>query len=188
VAVALDESAEAIAPFAEGITIPVLIDRDHLLSELLAISNVPTVIWVDEHDRIVRPNAAEFGTDTFSEITGIKSQDHMDLVRAWVRDGTVPELPADFTVPDLDLDEIRARLHYRAAVHLRRNDDAASAERHFQAAVGLAPLDFTISRAAMPLRGKDPFGEEFMGMLQEWVEQGAPYHGLPRPPRPDLPS
>jgi hypothetical protein len=188
VAIALDESADAVTPFAEGITIPVLLDRDHLASELLAISNVPTVIWVDEQDRIVRPNASEFGTDTFTEITGIKSEDHFDLVRAWVRDGVVPPLPEGFELADLDDDEIAARLHYRAAVHLRRAGDEAGSERHFEAAIALAPLDFTISRAAMPLRGQNPFGDEFMAMLTEWVGQGAPYHGLPRGPRPPLPA
>lgn len=149
---------------------------------------MPTVLWIDERDRIVRPNSAEFGTDTFTEITGIKSGDHMDLVRAWVRDGVLPDLPADVEIADLDDDEISARLHFRAAVHLRRSGDEPGSERHFETAIALAPLDFTISRAAMPLRGQNPFGEEFMTMLQEWVDQGAPYHGLPRQPRPALPS
>ena len=46
--------------------------------------------------------------------------------------------------------------------------------------VTLAPLDFTISRAAMPLTGVDPFGEAFFALLAEWQEAGRPYHGLSR--------
>ena len=46
-------------------TYPVLIDAYHLFSDLYAVSNVPTVVWVDENDTIVRPNAGEFGSDTF---------------------------------------------------------------------------------------------------------------------------
>ncbi len=42
----------------------------------------------------------------------------------------------------------------------------------------LAPTDFTIRRAAMPLMGGDPFGEEFMELYQEWEQLGSPFHGL----------
>ncbi|MCB0995980.1 MAG: thioredoxin family protein [Acidimicrobiales bacterium] len=180
VGVALDESVDAVAPHTDGIGFPVLLDRDHLLAELYAISNVPTVIWIDEDDRIVRPNSVAFGTDTFIEFTGVASEPHKDAVRAWVRDGAAPMDAGDAkrAVEDLDGDEVAARLHFRAAVHLRRIGREAAAERHFQAAATLAPMDFTIRRAAMPLRGGDPFGEEFFALYGEWEQAGKPYHGL----------
>ena len=59
-------------------------DQDHLLTELYAISNVPSVVWIDENNMIARPAAAEFGTDTFTEITGISRETHMQQVRDWV--------------------------------------------------------------------------------------------------------
>jgi hypothetical protein len=160
----------------------VLIDREHLVTELLAISNVPTVIWVDEDDRIVRPNASEMGSDLFKEFTGVDSEAHKALVRDWIRDGTVPDDAADAAsiVEDLSDDEITARLHFRLAVHLRRRGDDVGASRHFDQAVELAPLDFTIARAAMPLRGGNPFGEEFMALFEQWKQAGSPYHGLGR--------
>ena len=179
IAVAIDENVEAVRGLATDITYPVLMDPDHVLTELYAISNVPSVIWIDEHDRIVRPNAAEFGTDTFSEITGISREGHMEQVRAWVRGGEVPP-DADYQVDELSDDEVAARLHFRLAAHARRAGDQATADRHFDAAIELAPLDFTIARAAMPLRGADPFGEEFFGLYERWKAEGAPYHGIPR--------
>jgi hypothetical protein len=173
-----------VRPFAEAITFPVLLDREHLVTELLAISNVPTVVWVDERDRIVRPNASEFGSNTFREFTGVDCETHHQLVRDWVRSGAVPMSPqaARGVVDDLDGDEIDARLHFRLATHLQRAGDDAAAARHFDRAIALAPLDFTISRAAMPLRGGNPFGEEFFALYERWQRAGSPYHGIGRAP------
>jgi hypothetical protein len=35
-----------------------------------------------------------------------------------------------------------------------------------------------VRRAAMPLVGQDPFGQEFLTLYEEWKAQGMPYHGL----------
>jgi hypothetical protein len=173
-----------VRPFVDGITMPVLLDREHLLTELLAISNVPTVVWIDENGRIVRPNAAEFGTDTFIEFTGISGEGHKQQVREWVDQGIVPHDAAETSsaVDELSADEVAARLHFRLATHLRRVGDDAAAARHFDAALDLAPLDFTIARAAMPLRGGNPFGEEFFALYEQWQAAGSPYHGMRRQP------
>jgi hypothetical protein len=180
IAVALDESPDDVRPWVEGISLPVLIDRQHLLTELYAISNVPTVIWIDEDDRIVRPNSVAFSTDMFAEFTGAHAGPHLDALRAWVRDGTasISDDDARAAVPDLDDDELRARLHFRIATEARRRGDAEVARRHFVRAGELAPTDFTIRRAAMPLMGGDPFGQEFMELYQEWEQLGSPFHGL----------
>jgi hypothetical protein len=177
----LDNAVEDVRPWAEGITYPVLIDPDHVLTELYAISNVPTVIWIDEQDRIVRPNGVAFSSDMFKEFTGVEAGPHLDTVRSWVRTGAVPITrdEAREAVGDLTDDEIRARLHFRIAAHARRNGDDATAQRHFAEAGALAPLDFTIRRAALPLTGGNPFGAEFMELYAEWQEAGSPYHGLP---------
>lgn len=182
IAVAIDEHVDAVRPLTENITYPVLIDREHLLTELLAISNVPTVIWIDEQGRIARPNATEFGSNTFAEFTGVDADEHKALVAAWVHDGVVPVAPAEAAeaVTDLDAHEVAARLHFRIAVHLQRRDDADGASRNFDRAVELAPLDFTISRAALPLRGGNPFGEEFFAIYESWKAAGQPYHGYGR--------
>ena len=159
---------------------PVLIDPEHVLTELYAISNVPTVIWIDEHDRIVRPNGVAFGTDMFKDFTGVDAGPHMDALRRWVKDGIAPISTEDAraAVADLSDDEVRARLHFRIAAHVRRAGDTATAARHFDAAAALAPDDFTIRRAALPLNGGDPFGQEFFTFYQQWQDAGSPYHGL----------
>ncbi len=177
IAVAIDEATDEVRVLAEGITYPVLMDPDHLLTESYAISNVPAVVWIDENGRIARPNASEFGTDMFSEFTGRSRDGHFDQIRAWVHDDVVPD-DASSEIADLDDDELAARLHFRLGAHLRRAGDEAGAARHFDAAAQLAPLDFTVVRAAMPLRGESPFGEEFFKLLEEYQEAGSPFHGI----------
>jgi hypothetical protein len=180
VGVAIDDAPEDVQPWVDGITFPVLIDPHHVLTELYAISNVPTVIWIDEHDRIVRPNGVAFGTDTFKDFTGAAAGPHLDAVRRWVREGEVPldEGSAKRAVEDLSEDEVAARLHFRVAAELLRRGSDARAREHFDRASELAPYDWTVRRAAMPLTGRDPFGQEFLDLYEEWLAQGRPYHGL----------
>lgn len=180
IAVAIDENFDAVRGFAAGITFPVLMDPSHDLTELYAISNVPTVVMIDEHDRIVHPNWSAFGTDTFREFTGIDSDRQHDRVRDWVRDGAT-ELAEDeirAAVGDLTPDEEQARLHFRIANELRGRGDDAGAARNYERAGALAPYDWTIRRAALPLQGRDPFGDDFFALHAEADAAGRPYHGL----------
>lgn len=178
VAVALDQDADAVRPFAEGIDFPVLLDANHLLSELYAISNVPTVVWIDGDGRVARPNTPAFGTDTFVDFHGVPAGPHLDAIRAWVRTGEV-DVAADPApeAMDLDDDELEARLWFRIGAHLARTGRSDEATARLMRATELAPLDFTVARAAMPLTGRDPFGEEFLSLYDDWIAAGSPYHG-----------
>lgn len=181
VPVALDDDPEVVRPFTNAISLPVLLDRQHLLSELYAVSNVPTVIWIDESGTIVRPNGLAFGTDTFADFTGVTSAPHLDAVRRWVRNGELPmsAIEAAGAVADLSDDEIDARLHFRVGVQARQQGNPEAAVVHLRRAGALAPMDFSVHRAAMPLLGEDPFGQEFLDLYEDWRAVGAPYHGLP---------
>lgn len=159
-----------------------LLDREHVLTELYAITNVPTVVWVDEENNIVRPNSSAFGTDTFKEFTGVDSSIHKDAIRRWVVDGEIAlsDDQAKESVADLDDDALSARLHYRIALHLLRSGNSDGALAHFATADQLAPYDFTIRRAAMPLTGRDPFGDEFFALYAEYEKAGTPFNGISR--------
>ena len=43
---AIDEDVDKIRGASDGITYPVLIDADHVVTELYVISNVPTVLMI----------------------------------------------------------------------------------------------------------------------------------------------
>lgn len=183
IAVAIDESVDKVRAFMDGITYPVLMDVDHLLTELYAISNVPTVLLIDEDDRIVQPNWAAFASDTFKEFTGVDSAEQLDVIRRWVLDDT-PMMSADEAreaVGDLSPDEEQARLYFRIANQLRADGDDDGAARCFDRAAALAPHDWTIRRAMLPLRGDDPFGQAFFDLAAEAEAAGNPYHGVKSP-------
>ncbi len=177
---AIDEDDDKIRGFAEGITFPVLMDPDHALTELYAISNVPTVVLIDEDDRISMPNWNAYGCDMFREFTGIESDRQHDRIRHWVRDGDagMDRGEAVAAVEDLSAEEEAARLHFRLATTLRSRGDQTGADRNFDQAAALAPGDWTIRRAMIPLRGGDPFGSEFFELYEEWQALGMPYHGV----------
>jgi len=178
--VALDNDPEDVTPWVKEVSFPVLIDSQHVLTELYAISNVPTVVWIDEDDRIVRPNGIAFGTDTFADFTGVESAPHLDALRRWVREGEVPVAieQAKGAVEDLSEDEVLARLHFRVGAEALRDGSKDIGRKHLEKACALAPDDFTIWRAAMPLLGEDPFGQGFLDHYATWQEAGTPYHGI----------
>ena len=185
VAVAVDEDPEDVRPWVEeaGATFPVLVDRDRRIVERYGIVNVPTVVWIDEDDRIVRPNDVAFGSDLFFDFHGIDSTPHHDALRRWVRTGdlelTDAEVRARQMVPTAE--EQEARLAFRVALHLLRADRGDEAAPHLARAAELSPLDWTIRRAALPLTGIDPFvSEEFLALYEELQAAGGEYY----PPRP----
>ena len=96
ITVALDKSADDARPWIEKAqpAHPSLVDTRHVLADLYNVVNVPTIFWIDERGRIVRPNDVAFGTDTFKHITGLESARHLTALRAWVR-GETPALSAD---------------------------------------------------------------------------------------------
>lgn len=175
---ALDERVEDVAPWAaETPDLPVLIDRDHVVAERYGIVNVPTMVWIDENDRIVRPTTAEFGTDMFVEFHGRSSAPFLEALERWVVDGALAttdedQIRAGQLLPSSE--QMQARTERRLAAHLLRIGAGQAAERHFARAAELAPLDFTIRRGSMPLRGQDPFGQEFFDFYQEWEAAGSP--------------
>jgi hypothetical protein len=183
-AIALDEDPDAARYWAREdsdveLTYPVLLDRDHRVAELYGITNIPTTVWIDEHDRIVRPPAIAPADDRFKDFTNIESAMHHDALRRWVIDDVAPltdsERAARQSVPEATVQ--RARAERRLAVHLLRDGRAEAAERHFARAIELAPDDWTINRGSMPLRGEDPFGQAFFDFYTRWEAAGRPGYG-----------
>jgi hypothetical protein len=180
VSVALDE-VTAARPWVEeaGVTYTVVADPHHVVADRYGLYNVPSIVWIDEHDRIVRPPDMGFGDNTWQEFTGVDADVHKEELRRWVRDGELPFDEAFVRAHRLrpTPDQQQARLERRVAAWLHRSGRARQAVAHLDRAAALAPMDWTVRRGGMPLRGDDPFGEQFFAFMGEWLEAGAPGYG-----------
>ena len=177
---ALDRCADDARPYIEAAAPkhPSLIDSEHLVADRYRIINVPTVVWIDERGRIVRPNDVVFGSDTLKDMTGIDSAPHMRALRAWVKENTPPLRESQIADCQVlpTLHEQQARAEFSLAWYLHQLGKTVAAERHFVRAGELAPHDFTIRRGSMPIRGLDPMGAAFADLYSEWVQAGRPYY------------
>jgi hypothetical protein len=169
--VALDRCADDPRPFIEGAkpTHPSVIDTEHVVAELYHIVNVPTILWIDEQGRICRPHDCQFGTDTFTRFTGKISAPYLEMIRAWVRRGEGVLSPDEVRrhQPAPSEDWQLARAERALAWHLHQQGREQAAQRHFERAGELAPLDWTIRRGSMPILGENPFGPAFFALAGE---------------------
>ena len=179
ITVAIDRSPDDARPYIERAkaTHPSLIDTEHRVADLYNMVNVPTVVWIDESGRIVRPQDVHYVSPEFSSITKFHPRKPLAALRAWVR-GEAPaytgDVTADTKVPTEADQEARAAFALGWWLAQQGREDAA--ERWFVHAGELAPHDFMIRRGSMPIRGIDPSGPAFFAMTQEWRDQGKPYY------------
>jgi peroxiredoxin len=178
ISISLDNSPDAAREWVDAAApdYPVLLDANHTVAEQYGLYNVPSVVWIDEDGKVARPPVIAPGDDTWREFTSVDSSVHHDQLREWVRTGTLPD--DESAVSEHMASESprlqQARAERRLGAWLARNGHESTALAHFERALELAPLDFTIVRGTMPLRDKDPFGEEFFAFWEEWEAAGRP--------------
>ena len=192
VAVAIDQSADDVRPWTEGITMPVLYDPHHVLTESYAISNVPTVVWIDEDDTIARPNGLAFGSDMFADFTGVESGPHLDEIRRWARDGTVPVERG--RGPPGGGRPVRGRGAGPSALPGGRRGAPTWGRTRSPGAMCAGPPSWRPTTSpsggrACRWSGRTPSATP-SSRYEEWKATGMPYHGLravegPRDPRTD---
>lgn len=180
ITVAIDKSPEDARQWIERANPahPSLIDVQHVVADLYNMVNVPTVVWIDEEGRIVRPNDVTFGSNRGKSFTGVESEGHLAALRAWVKgeEAAIPaaEVRANQTLPT-EADQL-ARAEFGLGQWLFEQGEKEAATRHFERAEQLAPHDFTIRRGTMVHREIDPMGPKFMEMHTAWQEAGESYY------------
>ncbi|HEU5152313.1 MAG TPA: TlpA disulfide reductase family protein [Iamia sp.] len=174
--VALDARPEDSRPWIEAASpdYPVVVDTAHVTAERYGITNVPSVVWVDEDGVVVKPPTIAPGDDQFRDFTRIDAATHHDALRRWVRDGELPAGVAETPAPRSPKEQ-QARAERRLAAVLHGEGHVEAAAAHLRRAVELAPWDWTIRRGGIALRGEDPFlGDEFIAFWEEWDAAGRP--------------
>ena len=199
VTVALDIDVEAARPWIEAAHPhhPTVIDRSHILDELLGVVQVPTGVWINEERMIVRPPETAPGmtlTEMFEqmgrpvdeppELTAqIEASMELQLDRApyqaairdWVDRG--PASPYALTP-----DEVVARSRPRSAEvaqaaacfelgqHLHRCGHPTDAVRWFRETHRLQPDNWTYRRQAWSL--VNPLQVPIEGTKDDWPYEG----------------
>jgi hypothetical protein len=179
ITVAIDRSLDDARPWVEraGATHPSLVDTEHRAADLYNMVNVPTVVWIDEQFRIVRPQDVHYVSTEYASVTNFHPRKPLAALRSWVM-GEAPaysgDVTADTKVPTPQDQEARAC--FSVAWWLTQQGRHDAAERWYVRAGELAPHDFTIRRGSLPIRGIDPAGPAFFQMVGEWVSQGNSYY------------
>lgn len=160
---------EAAAP-----THPSLIDRAHLVDELLGVVNVPNGVWIDERGLIVRPAEPAFArraaprdrppppdpylAEVLREARRIRTEPELytAALQDWVELGPASRFaltPEEVLrrSGERGADRSRAAAHFELAQHLWREGREAEAVPHFRAARRLQPANWTYKRQAWVL-------------------------------------
>ena len=201
VAVAQDSGgAEHAGPWIEAAnpTYWSLIDRDHRVSSLYGMVNVPRAVWIDEEGRIVRPAETAGSTDHFRRMdpktSTLSAEDqaarqkarafYLDAVRQWVTSGN-HALDADTarsklprSTPEIAL----AHTHFRLGTWLKRHGRRDEGAAHLTQASSLHPDSWSIWRQAADFNEAGlAAGPAFWDRVRALGDK--PYH-----PPPDFPG
>jgi peroxiredoxin len=167
-----------------------LIDRNHLVSDLYHMVNVPQAVWIDDNGRIARP----------TEISGASSsrdQDkrrdmrslYCDAIRDWVLKGAESEFVFGDEDPRAAMPEASesialAHAHFRLAQRLAHRGDREEAQPLFARAVELNPDSWNMFRQMKNLEHPEAsYGPEFHARVADFVAAGKRYY-----PAPDMPG
>lgn len=201
VAVAQDSrGAEAAGPWIEKArpTYWSLIDRDHRVTSLYGMVNVPRAVWIDEEGRIVRPPETAGSTDHFRRMdpktSTLRPEDqaardrgkafYLDAVRDWVITGRYA-LGADAArakLPRVTPEIARAHAHFRLGTWLQQHGRDEEGLAHMKEASSLHPDSWCMWRQSADLNEVGlAAGPAFWERVRALGDK--PFH-----PPPDLPG
>ena len=171
VAVAMDSNVEAARPWIEAAKpeYPALIDRDHHVSELYNMVNVPQCVWIDEDGRIVRPPEVagtyegfrKMDRSTFTipaEAAAVNArarETYYAALRDWIEKGAQSRFAYDPTAAREKIarpsqEVAQAHAWFRLGRALAQRGDKAGADAAFAKAKELHPDSWNMWRETLP--------------------------------------
>lgn len=171
---------------------PALIDKSHLLDELLGVVNVPTGVWIDEDGMLVRPPEPAFPwrprtptEELLAQLPALAAEQlreaqkinidpetYVAALRDWIENGPesrfvlTPEEVVERSAPR-DQDQARAAACFELGQHLVRAGAHEDAVPWFREAHRLAPENWTYKRQAWSLA--DPLQGPTAEYESDWL-------------------
>ncbi len=183
ITVALDSAGPAAA--GEFIrtanpTHPSLIDAHYEVARAYNMVNVPTAVWIDEEERIVRPNEMAFADNRWIEYTKFDMTVYLDAVRDWARRGAQSPYALDAKarrkrLPLPTAEHALAAATFRLAEHLHEIGLPEAAVPFFKRAQALQPESWAFKRQAWALTDAEKYyGTNFQTEVKALA--GRPYY------------
>lgn len=132
-------------------TFTTLIDKEHRISQLYQMVNVPTGVWIDEEGKIVRPGEVAY-TQGFKILGKTVGDDrYVPGLRDWVEKGNKSEYvmtPAKIRqkAAPRTAELKRAELEFLLGVYLKEQGDSEGAKEHWGIAQKLDPNNWNYHR------------------------------------------
>ena len=157
-----------------------LIDKEHLITKLYNMVNVPTAVWINEKGRIVRPNEVGYSSNAGINITKVDTTNYINGLYDWVKLGeksiyamSETELRERLTPQNPEWAMAAAEFSLAQYFHLGGNPQAAIP--HYKEAQRLNPENWNFKRQAWMLTSADKeYGTSFTKEVQKL--NGKPYY------------
>lgn len=132
-----------------------LVDKNHLVSTLYNMVNVPTGVWIDEEGRIVRPNEVAYSSDVSLAVGGkrieAKGASYVAALRDWVAKGaesafvmSPEEMAAQLS--QRTPEEATAEAAFQLGVYFHEKGNPEKAEQYWKQAQELRPDSWNYHR------------------------------------------
>jgi hypothetical protein len=175
---------------------PALIDRAHILGDLLGIVNVPNSVWIDEHGMIVRPaepvwpgrnplmdqlpkpeDLPEHLRPVFAEVAKMRTDPALSLAMMmdWADHGSqsryalAPDEVIARSLPRGN-DEASAAAHFELGQYLYLRGDTDGAIEHWREAHRLDVTNWTYKRQAWHFASPGATGIQMPGYDTNWLD------------------
>ena len=163
-----------------------LIDRDHVVSELFNMVNVPQAVWIDESGRIVRPTEVSGAAVSLNLGKMRKTRKiYCDAIRDWVKKGAeshhvFSDADARAHLPDYTDDIALAHASFHLGQHLWNAGNRKEGGRFLRQATDHNPDSWNFFRQMKNLKNiLGSGGPEFMARARKYSKSGKEYYPLP---------
>jgi hypothetical protein len=163
-----------------------LVDRDHVVSELYNMVNVPQAVWIDEEGMIVRPTEVSGAAISLNLKKMRRTREiYCDAVRDWVAKGRDSEhvyskAEARERMPEFTEDIATAHANFHLGQHLWNAGNQKEGAAFLQQAVDLNPDSWNFFRQMKNLKHVlGSGGPDFMLRVRQARKAGKEYYPLP---------